>query len=89
MLHCVYASSGEKKPIKKQTKKEVIKEPDAKCIYLFIRSALLRTLRFVAPLCRSAFLRPRGDEEPIRGGKKENKKLIGHGGGASVNQQAT
>lgn len=42
MLHCVYASSGKKNKNKKTlttTKKtKVIKEPDAKCIYLFIHS---------------------------------------------------
>lgn len=47
MLHCVFASSGEKTTTttttkKKKSKKKVIKEPDAKCIYLFIRSVPLQ-----------------------------------------------
>lgn len=38
MLHCVYASSGEKKCQQPKEKKKMFKEPDAKCIYLIIHS---------------------------------------------------
>lgn len=82
MLHCVYASSGKKNKNKKTpttTKKtKVIKEPDAKCIYLFIHSV-------PSP---SSHLQ-RGEKKAVReaeGGVTGQKKKIlqevvrGHGG---------
>lgn len=82
MLHCVYASSGKKKQKQKNTdnnkKTKVIKEPDAKCIYLFIHSVPSPSSRL-----------QRGEKKAVREaeggvtGQKKKKKIITRGGEGS------
>lgn len=77
MLHCVYASSGKtkqkqnnkkKKKHRQQQKTKVIKEPDAKCIYLFIHSVPPPSSRL-----------QRGEKKAVReaeGGVTGQKKIL-------------
>ncbi len=84
MLHCVYASSGEKTTT---TTKNVFKEPDAKCIYLFIHSVPLRPLPSVSRVVVLHAER-RSGAEGVTGQKRKKEKKKGgkgHDGDASFN----